>query len=486
MKKVTINCLSTGIAGLDRILAGGLPEFSFNVIAGAPGCGKTTLSHQLMFEMVKHNAPALYFTGLGEPPLKMLRHQQQFDFFDDEKIGQSIHFINLTEDTFGGDLKQMLQRIVDEVLTHQPKLVFIDSFRAAVHSYEVEQQPNNDLQQFMQQLGLLLTSWQITSFLIGEYFSEVGNNPVFTVADGLIWLHKNVHRNTLVRKLEVMKMRGQPVLPGLHTYRLSLHKGIEVFAPSDSLALPEFIRPSETSRLGMGVEHLDEMLGGGLPSGYALLVVGPSGSGKSTLAMAFLAEGVRNGETAVIANFEKNPYLSRNPALVNLLNSGQVGVLYSLAPDLSIDEIALKLVDEIRRLKATRVVIDSLSGLELSLAPTSRADFRESLARLTRTLSNTGVSVLLISELEDSYTELRLSPHDTAFLADAIIMQRYIEVDSRLLRVMAVVKVRGSKHSNQLRQFTIDDEGIHLGEPLINQEGLLGGQPTANTGNDSA
>ena len=94
--------------------------------------------------------------------------------------------------------------------------------------------------------------------------------------------------------------------------------------------------------------------------------------------------------------------------------------------------------------------------------------------------------MLLISELEDSYTELRLSLHRTAFLADAIIMQRYIEVESRLLRVMSVVKVRGSRHSNQLRQYVIDDEGIHIGATLTDQEGLLGGQPAASSGDDSA
>nr|WP_298107995.1 ATPase domain-containing protein [uncultured Pseudomonas sp.] len=486
MKKVAIKSLSTGIPGLDRVLVGGLPEFSFNVIAGAPGCGKTTLAHQLMFEMAKNNAPALYFTVLGEPPLKMLRHQQQFDFFDEQKIGQSIHFINLAEEAFGGDLKVVLQRIVDEVRIHQPKLLFVDSFPAVVLASEAGQQSHNHRQRFMQQLSQLLTSWQITSFLIGEYFNEAVNKPVFTVADGLIWLRQSVQRNAMVRKLEIMKMRGKPILPGLHTYRITSHKGIQVFAPSDSIEPPEVIRAPVYSRLAMGVAHLDEMLGGGLPSGYTLLVVGPSGSGKSVLATAFLAEGIRNGETAVIANFEQNPYLSRNPALVGLLNSGQVGVLYSLAPDLSIEELTLKLVDEVRRLKATRVVIDSLSGFELSLAPTFRADFRESLARLIRALSNIGVSVLLISELEDSYTELRLSLHRTAFLADAIIMQRYIEVESRLLRVMSVVKVRGSRHSNQLRQYVIDDEGIHIGATLTDQEGLLGGQPAASSGDDSA
>ena len=89
-----------------------------------------------------------------------------------------------------------------------------------------------------------------------------------------------------------------------------------------------------------------------------------------------------------------------------------------------------------------------------------------------------GVTVLMTSELEDRYTDLRFSPYGTAFLTDAIIVQRYIEVDSRLLRVMAVVKVRASRHSDELRVFSIDDDGIHVGSTLPDQEGLLGGRPT--------
>ena len=131
-----------------------------------------------------------------------------------------------------------------------------------------------------------------------------------------------------------------------------------------------------------------------------------------------------------------------------------------------------------RRLKASRVVIDSLSGFELALAPTFREDFRESLSRLVSALASTGATVLMTSELEDRYDDLRFSPYGTAFLTDAIIVQRYIEVDSRLQRVMAVVKVRDSAHSNELRLFTIDDDGIRIGEMLADYEGLLGGRPT--------
>ncbi|CAN5164456.1 ATPase domain-containing protein [soil metagenome] len=481
--KVTINRLATGVPGLDEVLGGGLPEFSFNLLAGPPGCGKTTLAHQIMFALATVERPALYFTVLGEPPLKMLRYQQQFDFFDAEAIDRRVRFVNLSEETLAGDLDVVLARILAEVQDFNPALVFVDSFRSVVLSSKAEGDPHNTLQQFVQQLGMHMTSWQATTFLIGEYFTETDPNPIFTVADGLIWLRQSVQRNSMVRKLEIMKMRGQPTLPGLHTFRIG-QSGIEVFAPAGlAAALPS--PAGVADRLSMGLPRLDVMLGGGLPRGYSLVVAGPSGSGKSILAATFLAAGVAVGEPGVIAAFEQHPNRARNPLLADLIASGKVGLVESRATDLSIDEIVKLLVKEIRRLGARRVVIDSLSGFELVVAPTFREDFRESLMRMVAALAAEGVTVLMTSELEDRYTDLRFSPSGTAFLTDAIIVQRYIEIDSRLLRMMGVVKVRSSAHSNELREFIIDDSGICLGERLTGQEGLLGGQPMRSlTGKD--
>ncbi len=230
----------------------------------------------------------------------------------------------------------------------------------------------------------------------------------------------------------------------------------------------------------MGIPGLDEMLGGGLPVGYSLLVVGPSGSGKTILATEFLAEGVRRGEPGVIAAFEKSPSQLLDKKLHSLIKAGQVGVIDTRSLDLSIDETLHDLIEMINRMQAKRVVIDSLSGFELALAPEFSEDFRGSLYRMIAELTGMGVTILMTSELEDRYTDLRFSPFGSAFLADAIIVQRYIEIAGQFKRVFSVVKVRGSEHSKDIRLFDITDEGMILGETLSGYTGIMSGRPTVS------
>ena len=175
------------------------------------------------------------------------------------------------------------------------------------------------------------------------------------------------------------------------------------------------------------------MLGGGIPAGYSVLLAGPSGSGKSVLASEFISEGARHDEPGIIAVFEKRPneYSQDGPSgqrFERFVRERKVGIIHSRPLDLSIDEMLHEIVEAIHRLKARRLVIDSLSGFELALAPTFREDFRESLYRMVAVLTGMGITMMMTAELEDSYTDLRFSPHGTAFLTDAIIMQRYIEL----------------------------------------------------------
>jgi circadian clock protein KaiC len=462
--KLDLTLLATGVPGLDTILGNGLPELSFNIIGGAPGSGKTTFAQQIMFSLASTTRKALFFTAMGEPPVKMLRYQQQFSFFDFDKVGNAVNFISLAPAVETGNYDAVLTQIREEVRAHSPALVFIDSFRSFVQGARGDQMQVAALQLFVQQLVTHMTGWNATTFLIGEYVAnEADQNPIFTVADGIIWLHQNVQRNAMARKIQVVKMRGQRQRPGMHAFRMT-DAGLEIFPRVLAATEPTgSARPRAPSgRISMGVPVLDEMLGGGLPAGYSVLVVGPSGSGKSLLATEFVAEGVRRNETAVVALFEKTPSQMLNNKLDLLVQSGHVALLNMRTLDLSVDETLHELEVIIDRTGATRVVLDSLSGFELALAPEFREDFRESLYRMTTVLSEKGVSLLMTSELEDRSNELRSSPQGGAFLVDAIIMQRYVECDAELHTVISVVKVRGSSHSRQLREFHITDDGIEI------------------------
>src|SRR5690242_2659609 len=150
--KVSLGLLNTGVPGLDTLLGGGLPEFSFNLIAGPPGSGKTTLAHQIMFALATPERRALFFTVLGEPPLKMLRYQQQFSFFDVKKVGPAIRYVNLGETLRAGDFSGVLDRIMAEVESFSPSLVFVDSFRSVVQTAKAGNEGVSDLQYFIQEL----------------------------------------------------------------------------------------------------------------------------------------------------------------------------------------------------------------------------------------------------------------------------------------------------------------------------------------------
>jgi circadian clock protein KaiC len=340
-----------------------------------------------------------------------------------------------------------------------------------------------ELQDFMQRLALHLTSCQATTFLLGEYGDDEYDSSVFTVADGIVWLYQAVDRNSVVRKVRVQKMRGQAQIPGLHTMRIT-EDGLRLFPRilKPELASPNH-RPLE-QRLTTGVPALDEMTGGGIPRGYAVLVAGPSGSGKTILSNQFILAGAANGEPGVIAVFEKRPndYLATNAraaALDTFISEKKVEVLYIRPLDLSIDETLTALREAVVRIGAKRAVIDSLSGLELALAPTFREDFRESLYRMVGALTEMGVTVMSTVEMPDRYTSLEFSPHGIAFLNDAIIIQRYLEIDGALSRALSVIKVRGSGHSKDLCEYTINSDGqIIVGRVLNGYDGLLTGAPS--------
>ena len=481
--KVTIRKLPTGVRGLDDILGGGIPEFSFNIIAGTPGCGKTTLAHQIVFANATARKPALYFTVLGEPALKMLRYQQQYSFFDESRLGKAVRFINLSEVVVEKDLDAVLEAIIKEVTATSPGVVVVDSFRTVMRK-AMAGASELAMQSFIQRLAQFLTSWEATSFLVGEYtVDEMRDNPLFTVADGLLWLSQVAERNSVVRKLQIFKLRGVASVPGLHTIRIS-EDGVQAFSRTLGLTGKKN-NPARRRRLSIGIAELDKMMGGGILEGDSLLVAGPSGTGKSALATHFIAEGLRRGEPGIIAIFEERPkgYSDRaNSFGLNLKTpqaKGELEILYLRPLDLSVDETMQEILDAVKRVGAKRLVIDSLVGFEMALAPGFREDFRESLYRMIVALTGAGVTILSTVEVEDTFTGFSFSHYTISFLTDDIIRLRYVEIDGQLRKVMVVIKMRGGNHSKDIREYVITDKGVVVIHPRSTEyHGLITGIPT--------
>jgi circadian clock protein KaiC len=480
-ERVPIRQIPTGVPGLDEILGGGLPEYSFNIVAGAPGCGKTTLVHQFMFANASPERPALYFTILGEPAVKMLRYQQQFTFFDQAKLNGSIRFINLSQVVLEQNLSVVLEEIVKQVEAYDARIVVVDSFRTVVRRAQSDD-AEMELQGFVQRLALHLTSWQVTSFLVGEYVqAEIRDNPVFTVSDGLFWLFQSTERNSIVRKMQVMKLRGQESVPGLHTFRIT-QDGIETFPRTFGLA-QESGHVKGARRSSTGIPALDALMGGGIPDGSSLLLAGPSGSGKSILASQFIGEGLQQGEPGVMAVFEELPSeVTRRAAQFGLdfdtpQKEGKLKVIYLRPLDLSVDETVHAIVGAVKQIGAKRVVIDSMVGFEMALAPDFRHEFRESLYRMIGALTRLGVTVVSTVEVEENFTSMGLSNFAISFLSDDILRLRYVSINGQLRKMLIVVKMRGSAHSTDMWEYEITDKGIIIGAALRGYRGLTTGIP---------
>lgn len=475
-----IRSVSTAVPGLDLVLGGGVPEYSLNLIAGGPGVGKSTLAQQILFGSATAARPALYFTVLGEPTIKMLRYQSQFDFFDASLVGSAVQYVNLSEEVQEGELVAVLRRIEEEVVRVGPQIIVVDSFRTVDVGVR-KPDAAMGMERFVQALAMHLTSWEVTSFVIGEYAEAEQRLPIFTVADGVLWLSQVTDRNSVVRKLQITKLRGRAPMPGLHTFRIT-GRGVQVFPriPEQQTAR----QSHSTERQPSGVPGLDELLGGGIPRGDAVMLAGPPGSGKTTFATHFIAEGLRRGGSVVVTVFEEYPeeYLERarlkNLDLGGPEKEGRLKLIYLRPLDLSVDETLAEILDAVQKTGADRVVIDSLSGFEIALAPAFREDFRESLYRLIGALTATGVTVFMTAEINGDSPALQVTTERISFITDDILVQRFVEFDGQLRKVLAITKMRGSVHSQELRTYEISGDGAVVGGAIADYEGIMTGSPT--------
>jgi circadian clock protein KaiC len=465
--------LETSVPGLDVVLGGGLDPGSVTVLAGAPGTGKTILAQQICFANATAEHKAAYYTTLSEPHSKLVRHLEPFDFFVPEALGPRVEYLHLG-DLIREDRPGRMGPLVDEVarkaLTEQPAVVVIDSAKALQDFTGVR-----ELRMAFYDLTSRLAHTDAALVLIGEYTpDEMASGVEFSLADTIIQLVYEAREPIDRRWLRVLKMRGAHHLEGKHTFRIG-PSGFEVFPRIETIDPGP---PAEVAgRLHSGVPGLDEMMGGGIGSGEATVLLGPSGIGKTIFGLRFVAEGVARGDRCLYVTFQDAPHQLLKMAaafgwdLQDARTKGDLVVHHVPIGELDLDILTARIRAELAEGSIKRVVIDSLAEMVFAARESER--FPAYARSLTGLIRATGASLVATSET----TTLGPSPEPvggTSFLFHNLILMRYIEQDSATGSAINIVKMRNSAHSRDVHEFTIDDRGLTIGRRLEEVAGVLG------------
>lgn len=452
--------ITTGNKQADEILGGGFPADSINVVMGHPGTGKTIFIEQLIFHNAGEDRPILYLTTMSEPLPKVVRYLQQFPFFDEAKIGTEVVYEDIGSELASGGIDALVPRVQESVTSLGPKIIVIDSFKA-IHDLAPSVLA---MRKMLYELSGLLSAYEATTFLVGEYSEEqVSVLPEFAVADGIIQFSRKELGARDERFMRVRKLRGSRYREGTHGFRIT-DRGLDIYPRLVSPELPKAYTTLK-ERVSSGVPALDEMLDGGVHRGSSMLLVGPSGSGKTTLGLQFVLEGVRLGEPCVYANFQENP-----SQLASVIQGYGVSaeeatrkglhLIYRSPVELQIDSILVELFRLVTERGIRRLVIDAVGDLATASADPQR--LHEYLYALMQHLSVRGVTSIFIMETagvlagKSPFEGSRLS-----YLSDVLVL---LELTSRkpISRTIRVVKARGIAHDQQPHDFHITAKGVEL------------------------
>ena len=455
--------VSTGNADADAILGGGFPVNSINIIMGAPGTGKTLFVQQLALHNADAERPVLYFTTLSEPLSKVVTYLQSMSFYDDAKVGSGVLYQDLGSALLTEGLKAVVAQVREAIKQDSPHVIVIDSFKA-VHDLASSAA---DMRRMVADLAGLLSAYDATTFLVGEYEgSEEARYPEFAITDGIIEFARYKETARDERYVRVSKLRGSGYREGLHGFRIT-GDGLEFFP---RLVSPDF--PPEYSaspdRISTGITGLDEMLGGGIWAGSSTMVLGPSGSGKTTAAVQFCLAGVRHGEPTLYLDFQENPTqlerLARSLSAAQAEGLGELWHAMYVSPvELQIDSLFGRALAVVRRHRIRRLVIDGVTDLLFA----SRDPYRvyDYLYALSQQLALSGVTSLFTYESGLSAGQTGRVTEELQFssLSDCIIMLN-IEANGRMRRSLSVRKLRNGAHDLRIREFEITAAGLRVGQ----------------------
>ncbi len=488
--------LPSGVPNLDLVLGGGLPRGALILVTGVPGSGKTTLSSQMVFTAARDGKNVLILSALSESSSKLIEHLAGFRFFDRNLIGGVVRFLAL-ERILSEGLAACATTIFAEARKTRADYVLLDGFRGMPG---VEADPPA-ARTFLYDVGTTLNTIGVTTLVTSE--TDPHDPRIFpetTTADVILGLHYALLGARQYRGIEVIKARGAAQLPGMHAVVLdaggiTVYPQLEerllaespVFAPPKAKARVSGVGAASVGRASFGSTELDAMLRGGIPQGTCTVLAGSLGTGKTLLSINYALAGVRAGEPVVFLSFRESmdqirqvgrPFAFADDLSRALDPGGGLTFLETPPIKLDADVLADRLLAEVDRHRARRVIVDSVAELERAVLhgadPQRLEDY---LAALLQAFRRRNVTALLLKETDKVVAaSLELSADALSVLAENVLLLQHIPYHSRLYRIISVPKLRFSDHDTAIREFRIQaPEGLRVLAAVDSDEGVLSG-----------
>jgi circadian clock protein KaiC len=478
-----ITKIPTGIEGVDDVMRGGLPLGRTTLVAGSAGSAKTIFAVQFIRGGIADGEAGVFVT-FEESPEDIRRNTASlgWDVETWEQEGR-FAFVDVSpipeqETIFAGDfdLGALMTRIEHAVRRTGATRVALDSLGAVFSHFDDSRIVRKELRR----IASALRQMQVTAVMTAEREEEYGAIARFGieefVADNVVILRNVLDEENRRRTIEVLKFRGTPHMKGEYPFTIADERGM-IAIPLSAIELQQ---PSSNVRASSGSVELDRMLGGGFFRDSIILVSGATGTGKTLTAMHFIAGGLQAGEKVLFLAFEESrEQLFRNAIgwgfdLESHEREGRLKVICHYPEIQSLEDHLLDIKDSLRAFGPKRVAIDSLSALER--VGTVRS-FREFVIGVTSAIKHLEIAGLFTNSTPTLLGGTSVTEAHISTITDTIILLRYAEIFGRMRRGITVLKMRGSLHDKDIREFSIDQEGMHIGRPFRNVGGILAGNP---------